>query len=308
MRKSLLLVGVLLLGVGACSSSDSAPETTTATAATAGMTTTSGATTTGVATSIAPPPPVEPIRVAVIGDFGIGTTAEYEVAALIEAMATDQAIHALVTTGDNFYNDDIDTIWSEPYGWVDEAGVTIYPAWGNHDIETQDRVDLVNRNLRPAFWWYSTKLGEATLIVVDSNQVDSDEQLSWLEDTLAVSDGLVIVAFHHPAFACGKHGSTGSVIERWVPLFEEYGVDLVLNGHEHSFERFSVAGVTYIVTGGAGQGLRPIGTCPEGTPGSLKSDAEHQHYVLLEIDDQAIEATTIAVGGTIIDRTVITDR
>jgi len=308
MRKSLLLVGVLIFGVGACSSSDSAPETTTATATTARMTTTSGATTTGVATSIAPPPPVEPIRVAVIGDFGIGTTAEYEVAALIEAMATDQAVHALVTTGDNFYNDDIDTIWFEPYGWVDEAGVTIYPAWGNHDIETQDRVDLVYRNLRPAFWWYSTKLGEATLIVVDSNQVDSDEQLSWLEDTLAVSDGLVIVAFHHPAFACGTHGSTGSVIERWVPLFEEYGVDLVLNGHEHSFERFSVAGVTYIVTGGAGQALRPIGTCPVGTPGSLKSDAEHQHYVLLEIDDQTIEATTIAVGGTIIDRTVITDR
>ena len=144
--------------------------------------------------------------------------------------------------------------------------------------------------------------------MVDSNRVDSEEQLSWLEDTLAASDGLVIVSFHHPAFACGYHGSTQPVIERWVPLFEEYGVDLVLNGHEHSFERFSVAGVTYIVTGGAGQGLRDFGTCPAGTPGSLRSDAEHHHYVLLEIDDQAIEATTIAVGGTIIDRTVITDR
>ena len=131
--------------------------------------------------------------------------------------------------------------------------------------------------------------------------------MAWLEETLAASDGLVIVAFHHPPFACGFHGSTGSVIETWVPLFEQYGVDLVLNGHEHSYERFGIAGVTYIVTGGAGQGLRPFKTCPAGTPGSIQRDAEHHHYVLLEIGAEGIEATAIAVGGTIIDRTVITD-
>ena len=297
-----------MLWVGACSNSVSAPESTTTTTPVASKATARVTTTAEVTTTLVPPPPAEPIRVVVIGDFGIGSTAEHDVAALIQAMAEDEAIEALVTTGDNFYNDEVEEIWLEPYGWVDEAGVTIHPAWGNHDIETQNRIDLVMENLRPPFWWYSTELGEATLIVMDSNQVDSNEQLGWLEDTLATSEGLLIVAFHHPAFACGHHGSTQSVIERWVPLFEQYGVDLVLNGHEHSFERFDIGGVTYIVTGGAGQRLRPIETCPAGTPGSVTSDDQNNHYLLLEINEEAIEVTAIAVGGAIIDRTVITDR
>jgi len=96
----------------ACSTSVSFPGSTTTTTepeptTTAPVTTTAAPVTT---TSLAPLPPAEPIRLAVIGDFGTGSSDEYQVAALIEAMAEDDPIAAVVTTGDNFYNDDVERI------------------------------------------------------------------------------------------------------------------------------------------------------------------------------------------------------
>lgn len=302
-RAFTVVVAIMLLG-SACSDPQAYPGTTIATAAPSSTTTIAVAPTNATTTTLAP----DPIRVVVIGDFGTGSSEQYAVASLIEAMAADDPIAALVTTGDNFYRDDIELIWLDPYGWVDETGVPIHAAWGNHDIETRPRIELVAKHLRPPYWWYASELGEATLVVIDSNQVENEDQLAWLEETLAASEGLIIVSFHHPAFACGHHGSTGSVIETWVPLFEEYGVDLVLNGHEHSYERFGIDGVTYLVTGGSGQKLRDIRTCPAGTPASFSWDDDRHHFVLLEIGTDEIDVTTIAVGGTILDRRVITDR
>ena len=53
---------------------------------------------------------------------------------------------------------------------------------------------------------------------------------------------------HRPPFSSGKHGGHEATLEAFVPLFEEYGVDLVLAGHDHNYERTeSIGGVTYIV-------------------------------------------------------------
>ena len=217
-RAFTVVVAIMLLG-SACSDPQAYSGTTIATAAPSSTTTIAVAPTNATTTTLAP----DPIRVVVIGDFGTGSSEQYAVASLIEAMAADDPIAALVTTGDNFYRDDIELIWLDPYGWVDETGVPIHAAWGNHDIETRPRIELVAKHLRPPYRWYASELGEATLVVIDSNQVENEDQLAWLEETLAASEGLIIVSFHHPAFACGHHGSTGSVIETWVPLFEDTG-------------------------------------------------------------------------------------
>ncbi len=59
-----------------------------------------------------------------------------------------------------------------------------------------------------------------------------------------------MVIFHQPAYSRGtKHGSTRAVDRRWVPILERHRVALVLNGHEHDYQRFtSAAAVTYVVT------------------------------------------------------------
>jgi 3',5'-cyclic AMP phosphodiesterase CpdA len=62
----------------------------------------------------------------------------------------------------------------------------------------------------------------------------------------------IVAVMHHPAFSAGYHGSDGEVREAWVPLFETYGVDLALAGHDHDYQRsLPIGDVTYVVSGGA---------------------------------------------------------
>ena len=81
------------------------------------------------------------------------------------------------------------------------------------------------------------------------------------------------------------------------PLFERYGVDVVFNGHKHNYERNEVNGVTYIVTGGGGA---PLYAMQEREPTQV-AFAVTYHFVLLEINDQHLEATVISSKGKVLD-------
>ncbi|MBU1882292.1 hypothetical protein KKA08_09655, partial [bacterium] len=64
-----------------------------------------------------------------------------------------------------------------------------------------------------------------------------------------------VAIFHIPVFTVGKWEPSRSLRYKLTPLFAEYGVDLVINGHNHSYERLEKEGITYIVTGGGGAPL-----------------------------------------------------
>ena len=81
------------------------------------------------------------------------------------------------------------------------------------------------------------------------------------------------------------------------PLFEQYGVDVVFNGHRHNYERNKVNGVTYVVTGGGGAPLYPM---LEQEPTQV-AFALAYHFVLLEIDGQRLKATVISSAGELLD-------
>jgi 3',5'-cyclic AMP phosphodiesterase CpdA len=237
----------------------------------------------------------------VIGDFGGGSESEYQVAAAIEALSERQPIDGLITTGDNFYSDDVERVWSVPYGWLAEERIPVFATWGNHDLQSPARQRLVEEYLKPPGRWYSTDLGQGTLLVLDSNDVNDAEQLEWLSRALVDAVPPIVVAFHHPAFSCGLHGSSPSVVESWVPFFEEHEVSLVLNGHDHDYQRFENNGVTYVVTGGGGQPIRPSGSCAESMPPRIVADNEHNHFLLLEVDTNGIVGLATTAAGTIID-------
>jgi hypothetical protein len=60
------------------------------------------------------------------------------------------------------------------------------------------------------------------------------------------------VALHHPSFSAGYQGSSPAARAAFVPLFERHGVQLVLSGHDHDYQRSRPRnGVTYVVSGGA---------------------------------------------------------
>lgn len=246
--------------------------------------------------------PRTPLTVFVIGDFGDGSTAERRVADVMNSIASDESVAALVTTGDNLYTDDLEAAWTGPFGWIGDAGIPVYAAWGNHDLQSSSRKSAVTTALAPPGRWYSVAIGQAKLIVLDANDPSNREQLDWLEAELhGKADGPVLVSFHQPAFSCGSHGSTAAVDKYWVPLFARAGVDLVLNGHDHNYQRFEVDGVVYVVTGGGGRGLYRVGHCPAGTPEPIAFDDQHHHFLILDLTPDSISGRVMSDQAETLD-------
>lgn len=275
--------------------SDIPPENTTQ------MVTSTTETTTATTVTSAPIPTVPAEVALVVGDFGTGGVNQAEVAAAMEE-AAEEGASWLITTGDNLYVDDLAAAWSEPFGWVDEAGVEVVASLGNHDVESDTRRRLVTEELGIDHDWYRTEIGEVVVLVLSGNRVGAEEQSTWLEAELEESaEEMVLAVFHQPAFSCSNHGSTQAVIDRWVPLFEEYDVDLVLNGHDHNYQRHQRSGVTYVVTGGGGADLYEMESCPEGTDPPIVSNDFQHHFLVMSVGPDRVDVEARSVGGDALD-------
>ncbi len=93
---------------------------------------------------------------------------------------------------------------------------------------------------------------------------------------------------HWGPYSSGSHGSNGAMRAAFRPIFERYGVHLVVSGHDHHYERTRPIGnITYIVTGGGGGGTRTV-TPSDWTAFSL--DVLHFLYITIEGDSMRVHA------------------
>lgn len=242
-------------------------------------------------------------RLAVAGDVGTGDDNQYRTAEVMAEAGRHDPFDALVLLGDNVYpNGDperLDVTVFEPYGPVLAAGAELLPVLGNHDVR-DDHGDLQVAALGMPARWYSHDFGELRLIAIDSTQPDNAEQLAWLERTLETADEeWIVTAMHHPPYSAGHHGSDLTARESFSHLFEAYGVDLVLAGHDHDYQRSRVInGVTYVVSGGAAK-LRPTGQS-DFTAVSYST----LHFTEVAVFDDRIEVTAINLDG-VFDHAVV---
>ncbi|MHA1996389.1 MAG: metallophosphoesterase [Candidatus Hodarchaeales archaeon] len=85
-------------------------------------------------------------------------------------------------------------------------------------------------------------------------------QRDWLiRDLASTRKPWKIVTFHKPLYTSGTHYGDAErliLIDAWEPIFKQFNVDIVLNGHDHHYERSYKDGITYITAGGAGAPLR----------------------------------------------------
>ncbi|MGH2831100.1 MAG: metallophosphoesterase family protein [Actinomycetota bacterium] len=248
--------------------------------------------------------------VVVLGDFGVGGSSERRVALAIRDRAASRRLDAVVTTGDNVYPsghpDAFQNAWERPYGWLDRAGIPVVASLGNHDVRTAAGAPVM-RLFRMPDRWYTRTIGPVEFIVLDSTRPSDREQLGFIERTTRTSTARWQVAiFHHPAHSCGSHGSTDYIRRRWTPLFRRGGVDLVLSGHDHSYQRFEpIGGVTYAVTGGGGAALTRVGRCPAGTPSPAASFSD-LHYLALDVTPGEMRITAIrASDGLAADQATV---
>ncbi len=248
-------------------------------------------------------------RFIVVGDFGSGDQTEAAVAAAVKEDATSEGIDALVTTGDNVYPAgepaSFAAAWQTPYGWVEAAGVEVIASLGNHDVASDGGIGVMQLLDMPGPW-YSRKVGDAELFVLDGNRPTDQAQLGWLQRALGASSAKWRIAvFHQPAYSCSEHDGLPDIQQLWVPLLEAGGVDLVLNGHDHNYQRFeSPGGVTYVVTGGGGSRLYPLDEC-EGGPGRVVGDDRHHHFVVVEEAGGSLRVEAVATDGAVLDQTLI---
>ena len=205
-----------------------------------------------------------PTRLWVLGDSG---TANSDAAAVRDAFGVYSAsrpAQLLLMLGDNAYQDGTDAEYQD-------AVFDMYPSWlrntvtwstlGNHDGHTADSATQTGPYYDifalPTMGeagglgsgteaYYSFDHGNIHFIVLESYETDrspAGAMLTWAENDIMVTTQEWIIAFwHHPPYTKGSHNSDteGQLIDmrqNALPILEDYGVDLVLTGHSHSYER-----------------------------------------------------------------------
>jgi hypothetical protein len=163
------------------------------------------------------------------------------------AVLLDNIAGTVFTAGDNAYPDGSATDYANCYepNWGRHKART-RPSPGNHDYNTTDAADYYayfGSAAGPAgLGYYSYDLGAWHIISLNS-EVDvsaGSAEETWLRADLAASTKQCTLAYwHKPRFSSGtKHGSLVDVQPLWQALYD-YHAEIVINGHEHNYERFA---------------------------------------------------------------------
>jgi hypothetical protein len=183
---------------------------------------------------------------------------------------------AVLTLGDNQYPDgrlrDFRSSYDPTWGRFRSK---TYPTTGNHDYGTPNARGYFRyfgrRAHRRHGGYYAFDIGRWHLVAVNSGRgYISTAQLRWIKRNLRRDDARCeLVYWHHPLWSSGVvQGSYPPMRPLWKVLFRS-GVDVVLNGHEHNYERFAPMrpsgrhaprhGIREFVVGTGGAGLYPFG-------------------------------------------------
>ena len=192
--------------------------------------------------------------------------------------------------------------------WVDFFSIsnfthncTIYPVLGNHEYYGDSYFQYFT--IPGNGYWYSFDNGPIHFIGLDSNKKNlfNPYQIFWLfKDLMSNCKPYTIVFFHHPPYSSGNHGSTNLIRLLWVPLFSIFNVDIVFNGHDHSYERGLAKDVNFIVTGGGGAPLYNV----KESWWTIYSEKTH-HYCLIAANQSQLSFQAIKPDGDIIDSFII---
>jgi len=252
------------------------------------------------------PPGSRPeLRIAVAGDVGdSGSRLTATADAVAEAGGADP-YDVLLLLGDNVYPSGDpaklpDTVFG-PFAAVLDDGAELLAILGNHDEKGGNADAQMEALGMPGRWWART-FGDVLIVGLDYARTDDPGQLAFLENTLRTTTARwKIVAVHESPYSAGYQGSNEDVRDAFVPIFERYGVQLVLSGHDHDYQRSEpINGVTYLVTGGA------AGTRRTGDAWFTAASFSWHHFVDLSVFEDRIVLRAVNQDLRVADEATIT--
>ena len=243
------------------------------------------------------------VKFAVIGDAGTGSSSQRAVGKELATWRSRFPFTFVVMVGDNLYGGERESDFQKkfviPYKPLLDSKVKFYASLGNHDdAAIQRNYPLFNMN-GERFYSFKPKDG-VRFFALDSNYVDKT-QLEWLDKQLAGSGSeWKIMFFHHPLYSSGEtHGSAELQRELLEPVFVKHGVNLVLTGHEHFYERIKPQkGIQYFIIGNSAK-LRK-GDLSKSELTLYGNDREYA-FMLMEIAGDELFFQTINEKGQTID-------
>jgi predicted phosphodiesterase len=247
------------------------------------------------------------VRFAVIGDTGSGTAQQRDVGDMMIKYHALFPFEFVLMMGDNLYGgeapQDFEKKFAEPYRALLDNKVKFYATLGNHDQALQ--VNYQNFNMNGKEYYRFTK-GNIAFYSLNSNYMDK-KQVQWLEDELGRETAAwKVMFFHHPPYSSAKaHGSDGQLREVVEPIFLKYGVDVVLTGHDHVYERIKPQKGIYYFVSGAGGKLRS-GDVEKQSGIIDKSYDRDLHFMLFEVAGDQMYFQAISRTGETIDSGTIT--
>ncbi len=197
------------------------------------------------------------------------------------------------TAGDNVYNTGTESEFTNCYGptWGRHKGRT-KPSPGNHDYYTTDATGYYDYFGAVAGdrdkGFYSYDIGNWHILSLNSNCTDiggcgeGSAQDVWLNNDLATHKNYCTLAyFHHPRYSSFQHGNTIEVLDMWKRMYA-YGVDVVVNGHDHAYERFGLQdpyslentqdGIQQFLVGTGGKSLYSVGDIKANSEKRINTD------------------------------------
>jgi 3',5'-cyclic AMP phosphodiesterase CpdA len=217
----------------------------------------------------------------------------------IAAEKPDLIIHSgdLVARGSS---DDHWDLWDRTHKPILDAKIPFYPALGNHEYNGDTKEALGYFRQRFPFLgecrWYAIKAGPLFFVLLDTNFDELQPKLvaaqeTWFQRTLSAANedpevkALIVVSHHPPYTNSSIHGPSDETRRRFAdpaaacPKFKMY-----VSGHVHNYERFTIKGVPFIVSGGGGAPLTAVRTSDFRTePAYQGPELRPIHYLLLTV-------------------------
>ncbi len=247
-----------------------------------------------------------PFRFAALGDTRSGHQVHRN---LIEQLARED-IDFFINSGDlvefggdhdqwiQFFNIEAPLISKRP----------LFASVGNHDNSQRlyFRRFFLRGSHGPNHRYLTQDWGDLRIILLDS-EIEirpGSAQHVFLEKALregVQQNMLLIISLHYPPYSSGEHGSNPEVRAVLAPLAKKYGVELILAGHDHNYERTHLMdGTTYIVAASGGAPIRRV--IPNDFTAEFRTEP---HYILFDVSDHRLIGRALNLQGEVFDDFII---